>query len=167
MQKHPYEKLTLKNGASFVFTPCPGTKNVNLTESVKQLKDAGAQAIITLMFDQELKKNDADMIPNECETQGINWFQLPIIDDDVPSEDFTKAYKLHLGDILSILRTQGTVAVHCKGGTGRTGLVIAILMYELGYDKAEIIKQVQQVRPKSLSIPIQLSFFNEFQKVGA
>jgi hypothetical protein len=40
-------------------------------------------------------------------------------------------------------------------------------MYELGYDKTEIINQVQKVRPKALSHPVQLSFFNAFQKVGA
>lgn len=167
MQTHPYDKLTLDNGASFIFTPCPGTKGVDLTTSVKQLKNAGAQAIVTLMYDAEMKKNEAETLPNACNEQGIKWFQLPILDDDAPNEDFATAFKCHLDDLLSILRNQGTVAVHCKGGSGRTGLVIGLLMYELGYDKTEIINQVQKVRPKALSHPVQLSFFNAFQKVGA
>ena len=159
MQTHPYDKLTLDNGASFIFTPCPGTKDVDLKTSVTQLKDAGAQAIVTLMYDAEMKNNEV--------AQGVKWFQLPISDEDGPNEDFAKAYTSQINDILSILRNQGTVAVHCKGGSGRTGLVIGILMYELGYDKTDIIKQVQKMRPKALSHPVQLSFFNEFQKVGA
>jgi len=68
--------------------------------------------------------------------------------------------------VLAILRNQGTVAVHCKGGSGRTGLVIGILMYELGYNKTNIINQVQKVRPKALSNPVQRSFFNEYQKMN-
>ena len=167
MQTHPYDKLTLDNGASFIFTPCPGTKEVDLTTSVKQLKDAGAQAIVTLMYDAEIKKNEAETLPQVCNEQGIKWFQLPILDDDAPNEDFAAAFKSNLDDMLSILRNQGTIAVHCKGGSGRTGLVIGLLMFELGYDKADIIKQVQKMRPKALSHPVQLSFFNEFQIVGA
>ncbi|EKF9830578.1 dual specificity protein phosphatase family protein [Vibrio cholerae] len=167
MQTHPYDKLVLDNGASFIFTPCPGTKGVNLTTSVMQLKDAGAQVIVTLMYDVELKKNEAEELPQVCDAQGVKWFQLPILDDDAPNDDFAAAFKSHLDDMLAILRNQGTIAVHCKGGSGRTGLVIALLMYELGYDKTDIINQVQKLRPKALSHPVQLSFFNEFQKVGA
>ena len=167
MQTHPYDKLVLDNGASFIFTPCPGTKGVDLTTSVMQLKDAGAQAIVTLMYDAEMKKNEAEELPQVCEVQGIEWFQLPILDDDAPNDDFAVAFKSHLDDMLAILRNQGTIAVHCKGGSGRTGLVIGILMFELGYGKADIINQVQKMRPKALYHPVQLSFFNEFQKVGA
>ena len=166
MQTHPFDKLTLDNGASFIFTPCPGTKDVGLTTSVKQLKDAGAQAVVTLMYELEMKKNAANSLPNVCNEQGIKWFQLPILDDDAPNDDFATAFKCHLDDMLSILRDKGTVAVHCKGGSGRTGLVIGLLMYELGYDKANIINQVQKIRPKALSHPVQVSFFNAFQKVG-
>lgn len=54
-----------------------------------------------------------------------------------------------------------------KVGKKPKGLVIGILMYELGYDKEDIINQVQKIRPKALSHPVQLSFFNKFQKVGA
>lgn len=167
MQTHPCDKLALDNGASFIFTPCPGTKDVDLTTSVTQLKDAGAQAVVTLMYNAEIKKNEAEDLPKVCDAQGVKWFQLPISDEDGPNEDFAKAYASQINDILSILRNQGTIAVHCKGGSGRTGLAIGILMFELGYGKADIINQVQKVRPKALYHPVQLSFFNEFQKVGA
>ncbi|TRX56377.1 dual specificity protein phosphatase family protein [Thalassomonas sp. M1454] len=163
MNTHPYDKLSLDSGASFIFTPCPGTKEADLTTSISQLKDAGAQAMVTLMYDAEMKANEADTLPQVCNELGIKWFQLPILDDDAPNEDFAVAFKSHIEDMLSILSSQGTIAVHCKGGSGRTGLVIAILMYKLGYDKTDIIKQVQKIRPKALYNPLQLSFFNEFQ----
>ena len=167
MQTHPYDTLTLTCGAGFIFTPCPGTKAVDLTTSVAQLKSAGAQAIVTLLYDVELKQNQAQTLPSVCHEHGIKWFQLPILDDDAPNDDFASAFKSQLGDILTILRAQGTIAVHCKGGSGRTGLVVGLLMNELGYNKADIINQVQQVRPKALAHPVQRSFFNAFQKVGS
>lgn len=166
MQSHPFDILQLETGA-FIFTPCPGTKGVGLSHSVAELKAAGAKAIITLMYDEELVKNGAQQLVIECEQAGLSWFQLPILDDDAPNEAFSLAFNKHLNDILAIIKSGGSVAVHCKGGSGRTGLVIGLLMHELGYAKNDIVTQVQAIRPKSLHNPVQRSFFDNFQKVGA
>ncbi|KPM83046.1 dual specificity protein phosphatase family protein [Pseudoalteromonas sp. BZK2] len=166
MQSHPFDILQLETGA-FIFTPCPGTKGVGLSQSVADLKAAGAKAIITLMYDEELVKNGAQQLVIECEQAGLSWFQLPILDDDAPNEAFSLAFNKHLNDILAIIKSGGSVAVHCKGGSGRTGLVIGLLMHELGYAKNDIVTQVQAIRPKSLHNPVQRSFFDNFQKVGA
>ncbi|WP_194441222.1 phosphatase domain-containing putative toxin [Pseudoalteromonas simplex] len=166
MQSHPFDILQLETGA-FIFTPCPGTKGVGLSQSVAELKAAGAKAIITLMYDEELVKNGAQQLAIECEQAGLSWFQLPILDDDAPNEAFSLAFNKHLNDILAIIKSGGSVAVHCKGGSGRTGLVIGLLMHELGYAKNDIVTQVQAIRPKSLHNPVQRSFFDNFQKVGA
>jgi len=166
MQSHPFDILQLETGA-FIFTPCPGTKGVGLSQSVAELKAAGAKAIITLMYDEELVKNGAQQLVIECEQAGLSWFQLPILDDDAPNEAFSLAFNKHLNDILAIIKSGGSVAVHCKGGSGRTGLVIGLLMHELGYAKNDIVNQVQAIRPKSLHNPVQRSFFDNFQKVGA
>lgn len=166
MQTHPYDKLTLDNGATFILTPCPGTKSVDLETSVSQLKSAGAEAILTLMYDKELTKLAASSLPAICEASDMQWFQLPILDDDAPNTDFEAAFSNHLKQILDILNNQGTVAVHCKGGSGRTGLVIGLLMVQLGYDKNLVIDQVQKIRPKALQHPVQLAYFNAFNIVG-
>ena len=166
MQSHPFDILQLETGA-FIFTPCPGTKGVGLSQSVADLKAAGAKAIITLMYDEELVKNGAQQLVIECEQAGLSWFQLPILDDDAPNEAFSLAFNKHLNDILAIIKSGGSVAVHCKGGSGRTGLVIGLLMHELGYAKNDIVNQVQAIRPKSLHNPVQRSYFDNFQKVGA
>jgi len=166
MQSHPFDILQLETGA-FIFTPCPGTKSVGLSQSVADLKAAGAKAIITLMYDEELVKNGAQQLAIECEQAGLSWFQLPIVDDDSPSEAFSLAFNKHLNEILAIIKSGGSVAVHCKGGSGRTGLVIGLFMHELGYAKNDIVNQVQAIRPKSLHNPVQRSYFDNFLKVGA
>ena len=56
MQTHPHDALTLENGAQLIFTPCPGTKEATLIESVSTLRHAGASMLITLMFDEEITK---------------------------------------------------------------------------------------------------------------
>lgn len=163
MLSHPIDTLTLNNGATLLFTPCPGSKGVSVEQSVAQLKDAGSNAIITLMYDNDMTNNNIQGLAHLCKKYDLAWFQLPISDDAAPNDDFITAWHVHLDAILAILNNKGTVAVHCKGGTGRTGLVIALLMYKLGFDKAFVQQQVQTVRPKSLAIAAQITYFNNFK----
>ncbi len=163
MSLHPFDKLTVKNNISFLFTPCPGIKDADLVDSVTQLKAAGASAIVTLMSDEELEENNASTLGEVCANQDITWFQLPISDDKGPDERFFDAWQKQKSALLTLLNTPATVAVHCKGGSGRTGLMIAILLVELGYSKAEAREKVQAMRPKALSKPDQVSFYELYQ----
>lgn len=159
---HPFDKLTVDNGASFIFTPCPGTKETSVVNALAELKSAGAKGIISLMYDEELIKNNAENIGDVCDRLSLQWFQLPLSDDAAPNDDFGSAVSQSLPDIKAILENKGTLAVHCKGGSGRTGLMIAILLVELGYSKEEAKALVQSIRPKALSKPAQVAYFESY-----
>lgn len=162
MSNHPFDTLELASGSKFIFTPCPGTKDASLADSVTQLKQAGAEAIITLMYEPEINELGASALPELCAEQGLKWINLPISDDAAPNGDFIASWQQNLAGILSILQRAGTVAVHCKGGSGRTGLVIGLLMTQLGLSKQEAKQKVQSVRPKALVNAQQLAFFEAF-----
>lgn len=160
MNNHPYEILALPNGAKLIFTPCPGSKSVSLEESIKQLKQVGTSVLITLMFDKEMAANNALYLPDLCQQNQIKWFQLPIVDDEAPSEAFESKWKKYKAVILSELNNKGVIAIHCKGGTGRTGTVIALILLELGWPINTIIKAVQNVKPNALKIDKQLDYLH-------
>ena len=161
MNKHPFEMLTLENGAKLLFTPCPGTKSVCLEESIKQLKENGTSMLITLMFDKEMISNDLISLPEVCHNHQLSWFQLPIIDDEAPSKVFESQWEKHKLVILNELNNKGVVAIHCKGGTGRTGTVIALLLLALGWPVDKIVNEVQRVKPQALKIRKQLDYLNK------
>ena len=160
MQSHPFDTLTLDDGARLIFTPCPGTKNANLTESVATLKQAGTDMLLTLMFDEEMADNNASDLAKACAEQDIQWLQLPILDDAAPNGEFESQWQLHKATILAALAQQGTIAVHCRGGSGRTGLVIGLILLAYGWPAEKVIQQVQQIRPNALKHPVQLNYFN-------
>ncbi|WP_214001076.1 tyrosine-protein phosphatase [Arsukibacterium sp.] len=155
---HPFDMLNLTTG-KLIFTPCPGTKGTDVANSIAQLKTAGAAAVITLMPDTELSQNNAENVGAICEEFGLQWFQLPIADDCAPAALFEQGYANHKAAILSLLQADNTVAIHCKGGSGRTGLMAAILMAELGYSKADATAEVQSLRPKALCHPVHQAYF--------
>ncbi|SEH58333.1 Dual specificity phosphatase, catalytic domain [Rheinheimera pacifica] len=156
--RHPFDILTLSTG-QLIFTPCPGTKGVSLTNSIAQLKAAGAAAIITMMPQQELTQNNVDNLGAICSELGLQWFQLPVEDDCAPQQPFEQAFAAHKAAILALLQNGNTVAIHCKGGSGRTGLMAAILMTQLGYSKADATAQVQSLRPKALGLAVHQAYF--------
>lgn len=160
--QHPLDLMTLENSERFIFTPCPGTKEASLENAVANLKTGGANAIVTLMYDNELAKNDAQSLSTVCKENGMDWFQLPISDEDAPSDDFVAALNEHIDAIKAHLAENKAVAFHCKGGSGRTGLGIAIVMLHLGYDREYIVEQVQKMRPKALKHPVQRAYFDRF-----
>ena len=162
MQTHPFDILSLENGAQLIFTPCPGTKDSTLAESISTLKQAETQMLLTLMFDEEMEKNDALSLPIECEKQGIEWVQLPILDDAAPSQAFESQWNAQKANILDVINNKGIIAVHCKGGSGRTGLVIGLILLAFGWSGEKVIEVVQEIRPKALKHPVQLDYFNTY-----
>ena len=130
---HPFDTLNLDNGARLIFTPCPGTKEASLPEALKTLQAAGADAVVTLMPSAELAQFQADAMPAECATLGLAWFHLPVEDDCAPEAPFSQAFASHKADLLARLAAGQTLAIHCRGGSGRTGLMAAILLLEAGY----------------------------------
>ncbi|WP_283709477.1 tyrosine-protein phosphatase [Pseudoalteromonas prydzensis] len=160
MQLHPYDTLTLDNGAKLIFTPCPGSKEASLEESVLTLKQAGTSMLLTLMYDHEIAENNIEQLPTICAEHNIAWLQLPILDDEAPAQEFEAQWALHKDAIINAINNQQTIVVHCKGGTGRTGLVIALILLAYGCPSASIVEQVQLIRPKALINTHQLNYFN-------
>lgn len=160
MTNHPFETLLLPNGAKLLFTPCPGTKSVGLEESMAQLKQAGVTMLLTLMFDAEMSANDITTLPQLCNSMQIAWLQLPIVDDEAPQAPFKEQWQLNKDLILEEINNEGVVAVHCKGGTGRTGTVISLILLALGWSAIKIQQEVQVLKPKALRIQKQIDYLN-------
>ena len=156
---HPFDTLQLDNGAQIIFTPCPGTKNTSINAALTQLKVAGTSMLVTLLETQEIKRLGVEALEAECDQLNIKWLQLPIEDDAAPEQEFEQRWSLYKTDILNVLANGGTIAVHCKGGTGRTGLVVGLILLALGWDSDKVIPQVQKIRPKAFSKVAQLQYF--------
>ncbi|EGQ7694936.1 phosphatase [Vibrio vulnificus] len=154
---HPVWQLDLTSGA-LVLTPCPGTKGVDLRSSLQQLADSGVQAVVTALGDAELaSKEVAELGPLVVEL-GMRWYQIEIEDDCAPDETFAAHWQQASPELQAILRDGGKVALHCMGGSGRTGLFAAHLLLEQGWALGDIIREVQALRPGAFTREVQLSY---------
>ncbi|MCP4321522.1 MAG: protein phosphatase [Psychromonas sp.] len=152
MSTHPLFTLSVKDSeAVILLTPCPGTKDADLTTSLNEIKEAGAEAILTFMTQQELDKNGLSDIGESIKAKGLSWFHLPIVDDEAPEAPFLTAWET-AGPAVHRLVEQGkSIAVHCKGGSGRTGLISAQILLERGEAIEPLMKRIQALRPNAFT----------------
>lgn len=159
MMTHPTWQLDLEHGA-LVLTPCPGTKNVDLETSLVQLKQQGVEAIVTALDDAELESKSVSQLGEATEKLGMQWFQIEIEDDCAPGEEFTAKWQQASPVLHQIVDNGGKVAMHCMGGSGRTGLLAAHLLLEKQWPLSAIVEEVQALRPGAFTKPVQVDYIN-------
>ncbi len=162
---HPFTPLIINDDAGqILFTPCPGTKEVGLQNSLEQLAAAGATAVLTLMPKDEMQRNAVIDLPELCAQLGLEWFHLPVEDDHAPEQLFEDAWLLAKDKIHALVAAGNTIAIHCKGGSGRTGLIAALILLERGLPLDEVVDRVRVIRPNALQIPAHYEYITNAAK---
>ncbi|MET4692255.1 cyclin-dependent kinase inhibitor 3 family protein [Endozoicomonas lisbonensis] len=139
-------------------TPCPGTRNESLVDSLTTLREWGASAVLTLMPTVDLNESGVADLPLEVKKAGMQWFHLPIVDDEGPREPFFSAWAKYADDIHQLLNNGQSIAIHCKGGSGRTGLMAGQIMLERGMPLDNVIDLIKAQRPNAFTISEQLEY---------
>ena len=160
MSTHPLFPLTIADStAQIILTPCPGTKGVDLHRSLEQIKASGAAVLLTFMTQTELDNNQLSDIGQAAQAQGMLWFHLPIVDDEAPEAPFLDAWKKAGPVVHDLIAKNKSIAVHCKGGSGRTGLISAQILLERGEALAPLMARIQAIQAKCLYPCLSSSLF--------
>ncbi|HCJ30468.1 MAG TPA: protein phosphatase [Pseudomonas sp.] len=164
MTQHPFDLFTAADlPGALIFTPCPGTRGTDVAGALATLQAAGACAVVTLMPTSELADNEADTLPELCAAHGLEWFQLPVPDEQNPGEAFDAQWARHRPRVLALLDEGRRVAIHCKGGSGRTGLIAARILIERGVPRERAIGLVQALRSKAIRHPAHAAWIAQFE----
>lgn len=159
MQQHPYFSLECPDQrGTLLLTPCPGTLEVSLDQALRELKAAGATALISLMTQAEMTKHRVEQLATQCAAHQLEWFHLPVEDEGAPTDEFTRAWPQVSARVHKRLDAGSSVAVHCKGGSGRTGVIAAHILIERGVSANEAMRQVKALRPNAFVHPVQVDY---------
>ncbi|MNF34603.1 Dual specificity phosphatase, catalytic domain [compost metagenome] len=150
---HPFWSLEVPRlDGQLLLTPCPGTQQVPPAQVLDQLQLAGAHGVISLMTEAELASVGLERLGPQLDARGMSWFHLPIEDDEAPDAAFEQAWQLVLPRLIALLRDGKQLAIHCKGGSGRTGLVAAALLMTLGQSQQEAMAAIRAKRPRAFTL---------------
>ena len=165
-QSHPLQIAEAPCGSGGVIglTLCPGKCGPSVFGSpwardlqldLEAVRAWAPDAVVTLMESGEFAELGVADLPAALERDYPNWHHLPIRDLDIPDARFERLW-VYSGHVLrALLREGGRVLVHCRGGLGRTGMIAARLLVELGAPADEAIAKVRAARPGAIETQAQ------------
>jgi ADP-ribosyl-[dinitrogen reductase] hydrolase len=175
-QTHPLiiPAVTVDGGGRVGITLCPGKRQPNaatgpwdrdLEIDLDAVKAFGADVLITLMETDELAGAAIDVkaLEHAVTARGITWLHLPIVDFHAPTEAFENAWAKHVDSLRDVVKRGGRVVAHCRGGRGRSGLVAARLLIELGWKPEAAISGIRSANPKAIETPAQEAHVREYK----
>lgn len=145
-------------------TICPGMVQGGLSErawdrdldhDLAAIKAWGATALVTLIEGYELEILSVADLPQKVQAIGLEWHQLPIMNRDAPYEEFEENWMVSGRRLRERLRQGERIVVHCVYGLGRTGMIAARLLVELGESPDSAIRRVRAARPGAIETELQ------------
>jgi len=169
----PLEIATVAAGdakGAIGLTLCPGKHDPvamsgawarDLDTDLAAIRAWGAVALVSLIEDHEFVLLRVPDLGSRAQALGLDWHHLPIMDVSVPGAAFESRWQ-HSGPVfVSLLQRGERLVVHCRGGLGRSGLVAARLLVELGVDPGEAIRRVRAARPGAIETDEQERYVQE------
>lgn len=120
-----------------------------LEDEVGSWREAGLDVVVSLLENDEAAQLELDHEGDVAESSGVHFISFPVPDRGVPTS--TRDALSLLSRITTALIEGNNVAVHCRQGIGRSGLVAAGLLVTSGMDADEAIRVVSRAR--GLTIP--------------
>ena len=120
-----------------------------LDDEASAWRRAGIDVVVSLLEDQEAAELDLDDERQAAENQAISFISFPIPDRGVPASP--EAAISVIGAIVAQLDAGKNVAVHCRQGIGRSGLVASGVLISSGIKAHEAVQIVSSAR--GISVP--------------
>lgn len=152
-------------------TFCPGKKSDafyrgawdrSLDLDLTVINAWGAKAVVTVMEDEEFGLLGIPDFPLVMGEQPFKWFHLQIKDSDIPDDRFEQAWPKIKQELVDMINAGDGIVVHCRGGLGRTGVVVSLLLIEMGIPSESAILMVRKARPGAIETWEQESYVRAF-----
>lgn len=119
-------------------------------EDLQNLTQAGIKSIVCLLEDNSNIQNY-----NEA---GFKSLWLPVADDKAPSLEQVKKLVEFIDEQNQI---NNPVAIHCQGGKGRTGTLIASYLIAKGASFEDAMNKIDANQPNAIKKEFQINFLKE------
>lgn len=153
-------------GGILALCPLPGAEG-GYVDDLEHIRGWAPAMVISLTTDLEMYKTRSQSIGSDLQAQGTRWAHLPIEDYGVPDIEFMDRWPDISAFACRALMGGGRVLVHCKGGCGRSGMVVLRLMIESGEAPDEALARLRAVRPCAVETDAQLEWALQAERATA
>ena len=163
----PYyaDVLCLSAGGEILMSHAPGRRtrqsHRSLSSDVSRVKHHyDVDVVVTLLSLTELESMSCESMGACVEAEGMVWMYLNLRDKWVPWNSQAYLSELVL-PLTGYLRSGSRVLIHCNGGKGRTGMLVAALLMTSAGGRQTLrgaISSMRRVRAGMLRNPLQQLF---------
>lgn len=105
-----------------------------------------------------MSTNRVEDLGQQCAALDLDWYHLPVEDEGAPTEYFAESWQQVRADIHTRLDNNQAIVIHCKGGSGRTGVIAAQILMERGVSMHEAMEQVKALRPNAFTHAVHVKY---------
>lgn len=138
-------------------SPAPGVTGAYGDDLAAVLRWA-PDLVLSMTTVRELSDLGAGGFPGDLAAGGVRFRRLPVADFGAPGEDVRKKWPQVSAAAASVLNQGGRVLAHCRGGCGRSGMVVLRLMVEMGEAPDAALARLRAVRPCAVETPAQMAW---------
>lgn len=137
--------------------PIPG-KSGDLGADVRVIAAWGATEVVTLTEAHELETTGAMALGMRLADVGATWHHLPIVDYQIPAEGEGQEWAASCAEWARKVRGGARILIHCKGGCGRSGMVLLRVLVESGEHPEDALARLREVRPCAVETDAQMAW---------
>ncbi|WP_299425512.1 protein-tyrosine phosphatase family protein [uncultured Shimia sp.] len=148
--------LELGEGALGI-SPIPGGDG-DVAEAVETISAWRASLVLTLTEAHELDAAGAQGLGTLLAEHQIAWWHRPIVDFQNPSEQEGVRWAALCEDVAGQVAAGARVLIHCKGGCGRSGMVLLRVLLDGGETPSDALARLREVRPCAVETDAQMAW---------
>lgn len=134
-----------------------------LADEIAGWNRLGVQTVVSLLELHEVRELDLANEESLCRAAGLQFISFPVPDRGVPSN--SAAFAHLVAAIEQRLRSGESVAVHCRAGIGRSGLLGACVLKAFGVDPDSAFRLLSRAR--GVTVPdtdAQIAWVREYSR---
>jgi len=150
MERLMFRLAELRAGTGWLgLSSLPG-RNGNYQTDLAQMLAWRPQLVLSMTEMKEMELFGAKSLGSDLSKANVEWRHLPIADFSAPESATAANWPEASKKAHAILASGGRVLVHCKGGCGRSGMVVLRLLVERGESPEEALARLRRENPDAV-----------------
>ncbi|WP_170603323.1 protein-tyrosine phosphatase family protein [Ruegeria arenilitoris] len=142
-------------GGTLALTSMPG-RNGDYSGDLEMISGWRPGLVISMATEVEMIMDGARDFGRDVQSRASRWVHLPVEDFGAPSAEIRKRWGVASASARQALSGGGRVLVHCRGGCGRSGMVVLRLMVECGENPDTALTRLRALRPCAVETDDQM-----------
>ena len=152
---HPFEVFEISLGPALLGISClPGLQG-NFLADIEKIFNWKPATIVSLTEKKEMEDLGARDFISLIEKEKIPWLHFPINDFGIVDQQRKFLWESISKNIHQKINNGDRILVHCRGGCGRSGMIVLRIMIEFGEDPEKALERLRKIRPCAVETEAQ------------